>query len=73
MPVTAIQFVLHVLGTIALVQQAANLPFQIGKIHLLLTLLELLKMRQQLGSATQHSLIQAHNFFLDQGVTHPLH
>ena len=70
MAVTAVEFVLHGLGVFALLQQAAQLPFQIGEIHLLLLRLERLIAFQEGNTAMQHGFVQAIGLLFGERVAH---
>ena len=72
MAVAAVKFVLHGLGVFALLQQTAQLPFQIGEIHLLLLRLECLVAPEQGHTAMQHRLVETIGLLLDEGVAHVL-
>ncbi len=72
MLVAAIQLVLHVLGAIAPVEQAAYLPFQIGEIHLLRAQLQFLVVFQQRRAAMQRGPVHAQGVAFGQRIAHRL-
>jgi len=72
MAVAAVELVLHGLGVLALLQQAAQLPFQIGEIHLLLLGFERLITLKEGDAAMQHRLVEAIGLLLGLRVAHVL-
>ena len=68
--VAAIELVLHRLGMFAALQQAAQLPLQVGEIHLLPVRLQCLITFEQSDAAMEHRFVEAISLLLGKRVAH---